>query len=74
MYTRWVNKQVLNKLEKRYFDIVQHHHPLAFLTFENEFFMMGFHRKLREQYRFYNRICPPTFFYGLTSMNQPHLA
>ncbi|CAD8106370.1 unnamed protein product [Paramecium primaurelia] len=71
MYKRWINKKVLNKLDKQYFEIVQHYQPSAFLNFENEFFMIQFYKKLRESYRHFNRICPPTFQYGLTHKDQP---
>lgn len=61
MYKRWMNKKVLNKLDKQYFEIDQHCQPSAHLNFENEFFHDGIYKKLREAYRHFNRICPPTF-------------
>lgn len=66
MYKRFVNWNIYNKLQPKLFDIIQNHHPSGYITFENEFFMMGFYKRLRKAYNDYNRICPPLFYHGLT--------
>lgn len=49
---------------------MQEENPDAFVTFENEFFMRAFYMQVREHYNSHNRLCPPTFWYGLTHINQ----